>query len=105
MDDIANVKENFENINNNFEYDLYISKVRKELVQKFIDYQNTMKYLMADAPIATLCLPPQTEKALLDHGCLRIYDLFDLDFVKVKGLGVVRIRDLTARLDQFFSML
>ena len=42
---------------------------------------------------------------LINHGCNRIYDLFDCDFTKIKGLGVSRIRDLTACLDKFFSML
>lgn len=105
MDDINNVKENFENINNNFEYDLDLQKLKEELKKKFSEYNTTMRYLAADAPIGILCLPPALEKILTDQGFLRVYDLFDVDLVKIKGLGVVRVKQLTSCLDQFFSML
>lgn len=105
MDDINNVKESFENINNNFEKDLDMEKLKEELRKSFADYQKTMKYLMADAPIEVLCLNPIIQKILIDQGFLRIYDLFNVDFVKIKGLGVARIRELTSGLDKFFSML
>lgn len=105
MSDNDNVKENLENVNNNFEYDLKMQKLKEEVLKKFDDYRNTLNYMACDAPIGILCLPPVIEKILLDHGCLRIYDLIDLDFVKIKGIGVSRIKDLTSRLDQFFSML
>ena len=105
MDDKNNLKESFENINNNFESDIEMAKLKQELKQKFEDYQTTMKFMLADAPIQILCLKPNVETILLNEGFLRIYDLFDVDLTKVKGLGIARIRDLTARLDQFFSML
>lgn len=105
MDDINNVKETFGNINNNFEHDLDMAKLKQELKKKFDDYQTTMKFMLADAPIQILCLNPRVETILLDEGFLRIYDLFNADLVKVKGLGIVRIKELTTRLDQFFSML
>lgn len=84
--------------------DSEIKKISEELLKKLQEYNQLMKYMSADAPIQILCLPSFTEKALLDHGCNRIYDLFDLDFTKVKGLGAKRIGDLTACLNQFFSM-
>lgn len=109
MDDINNVKENSENVKENieekFENDLDMAKLKETLRQKFHDYQMTIKYMLADAPIEVLCLPSTTEKILLDQGLLRIYDLFDLDLVKIKGIGVVRVKQLTASLDKFFSML
>ena len=105
MVDLDNVKENLENINTNLEYDIDMAKLKQELKQKFQDYQTTMKFMLADAPIGVLCLSPVIEKILLDQGFLRIYDLFNVDLVKVKGLGAVRIRNLTASLDKFFSML
>lgn len=86
-------------------YELHLEKVRKEVLQKFEDYRNTLKFLAADAPIEVLCLPKPIESALLANGCLRIYDVFNMDFTKIKGLGVTRIRHLTASLDQFFAML
>ena len=105
MDDINNLKENFENININFESDVDMAKLKQELRQKFHDYQTTMKFMLADAPIEILCLNPKIQAILLGEGLLRIYDLFNVDLIKVKGLGVVRIKELTTRLDQFFSML
>lgn len=89
----------------NFELDLHMQKVREEVLKKFSEYRNTLNYMAADAPIEILCLPPAIEKILLSHGCLRVYDLIDMDFVKIKGLGEIRIRHLTACLDQFLSML
>lgn len=105
MDNINNVKENLGNFNANFEKDVDMDRLKLELKQKFQDYQTTMKFMLADAPIQVLCLNSRVETLLLDQGFLRIYDLFDVDLVKVKGLGVTRIKELTSRLDQFFSML
>lgn len=104
MDNNDNLKENFTNINTNFEADIDMAKLKAELMQQFKNYKTTMKYMLADAPIGTLCLPAATEKLLLDQGFLRIYDLFDVDFVKIKGFGPIRVKQVTARLDQFFSM-
>ena len=86
-------------------HDVDMAKLKEELKQKFNDYQKTMKYMLADAPIEVLCLSSSLEKILTDQGFLRIYDLFDIDLVKIKGLGVVRIKQLTSSLDKFFSML
>jgi|SRR5271166_3028892 len=105
MSDNSKVLENPEGVKNNFEYDENMRKIKEEIAKKFTDYRKTINYMAADAPIGTLCLPTVIENALLDHGCLRIYDLFDCDFTKVKGLGIRRIGDLTASLDKFISML
>ena len=87
------------------EYEFELTKIRIEVIKKYEEYNMTMKYLAADAPIGILCLPKAIETILVDNGYLRVYDLFNADFTKIKGFGVVRIRDLTARLDEFFSML
>lgn len=105
MSDINNLIENPETVKNNFEHDEKMRKIKEEVLKKFEDYRKTLNYMAADAPIQILCLPTVIENALLNHGCLRVYDLFDCDFVEIKGLGVSRIRDLTTCLDQFFSML
>ena len=105
MDEVDNLKEKLENINNNFEADVDMARLKQELRKKFEDYQTTMKFMLADAPIEVLCLNSKLECILLNEGFLRIYDLFDVDLIKVKGLGVVRVKELTSRLDQFFSML
>lgn len=92
-------------VNNKIEYDRQMKEIQEQIVKKFKDYRNTINYMAADAPIETLCLAPAIEKALLDHGLLRIYDLLDCDLTKVKRLGVRRIDLLTTSLNQFFSML
>jgi hypothetical protein len=97
--------ENPESVKKNFEYEENIKKIKEEISKKFSEYRTTLNYMAADAPIGILCLPKAIEISLINHGCLRIYDLFDLDFVEVKGLGVRRIGELTACLDKFFSML
>ena len=101
----STLKESLDNVNNNIDFDLKIKQIREEVLKKFSEYKKTVNYMAADAPISVLQLPNTTEKILLDNGLLRIYDLFDLDFIKIKGLGIARVRDLTSRLDQFLSML
>lgn len=96
--------ENIENVKNNLEYDQQMKKIREEVKERFKFYEKTLKYMASDAPLGILCLPTAIEKALIAHGCLRVYDLFDLDFTEVKGLGTIRIGHLTACLDQFFAM-
>lgn len=105
MSNINKLVEDPELVKSNFEYEEKMKKIREEVAKKFSEYQTTLTFMAADAPLGILCLPAAIEKALLDHGCLRIYDLFNCDFSKVKGLGVARIRDLTTSLDKFFSML
>ena len=113
MNDNDNVKENFENVKDFFEkltttelvVDLDMAKLKADLKEKFKNYEKTIKYMLADAPIQVLCLPTAIENILLDNGFLRVYDLFDANFVEIKGLGVARIRHLTACFDKFISML
>ena len=105
MLDNQKVNENINSVNENMEYDLKMQKLRQELSKSFSEYRRTISFMAGDAPLEILCLPTAIENCLLSYGCLRIYDLFNCDFTKVKGLGASRIRDLTSRLDQFFSML
>ena len=81
-----------------------MNKINLELLKSLGNYQKTLSFMLADAPIGCLCLPKTIETILLNEGCLRIYDLFDRDFTEIEGLGVARIRDLTTCLDKFFSM-
>lgn len=105
----SNVKEKVEIIEQKpahiLEQEKMMAKLREELLQKFKDYRQTINYMAADGPIEVLCLPKAIESLLIANDILRIYDVFDVDFTKIKGLGVVRVRYLTACLDQFFSML
>jgi hypothetical protein len=79
-------------------------KINKELTESLINYRKALSLMLGDAPIETLCLPKATEKVLLNSGFLRIYDLFNCDLAKIKGIGKIRSRHLAARLDQFVSM-
>ena len=81
------------------------SQVREVLLLKLNEYQRVMAYMAADAPISILCLPKRVETTLSKSGCLRIYDLFNRDFTKIKGLGKVGMKILTEKLEIFFSML
>ena len=105
MSDTENLTDIPVNVNTIIERDEELQIIKDELIKNLNNYRKTINYMLGDAPLGCLGLNPATEKCLLNHGCLRIYDLFDLDFVKVKGLGVVRIRDLTTCLDKFLSML
>jgi hypothetical protein len=100
-----NLTEDPQIVNSKFEQDEQLRKIRDEVLKKFQDYRTTLTFMETDAPLGILCLPIAIENALCAHGCLRIYDLFNCDFTEVKGLGIVRIRQLTSCLDKFFSML
>ena len=105
MSDENKLIETIDSVKNNFEYEEKMRILREQVSKKFNEYRTTLNYMAADAPIGTLCLPLVIENALLAHGCLRIYDLFNLNFTEVKGLGVRRVEELTSSLDKFFSML
>lgn len=78
--------------------------VQKELVESFENYQTTLKYMLGDAPISSLCLDKPSETILISNGLLRVYDLFDRNLTEIKGLGDIRIRNLTTRLNEFLSV-
>lgn len=78
--------------------------IKEKVLINLDNYKKTLLYMYADAPLEILCLPKVIERILLSNGCIRVYDLLDRDFTKIKGLGVTRIRKLTASLDQFVSM-
>jgi pyruvate/oxaloacetate carboxyltransferase len=94
-----------ENLKQDIEKEELLKKVREEVLKRLGEYRKSISYLACDAPISVLCLPKSIENILTDQGWLRVYDLFDRDFTKIEGLTEVRLRNLTARLDQFFSML
>lgn len=81
-----------------------IKKINKELAKSLQNYRQVINYMAADMPIGCLCLSRSTEKALVDAGVARVYDLFGLDLAEIKGLGAVRTRELTTCLDKFLAM-
>lgn len=96
--------EKDQNVNSNFENDLKMAEMKKELLKSFSNYQKTITFMTADAPISVLCLHPSIEKILLANGLLRVYDLIDVDFVKIERLSKAQIRNLTTCLNQFLAM-
>lgn len=81
-----------------------IKKINKRLIESLEQYRKVTYYMAGDLPIGSLCLPKPIEKALLNAGIIRIYDLFDRDLTKIKGIGKSRIGNLTSSLEQFLSM-
>jgi len=81
-----------------------IKKINKKLIESLQNYRKMTTYMNGDMPIGCLCLSKAIETALINAGFLRIYDLFDRDLTEIKGLGAVRIRDLTSRLNEFLAM-
>jgi hypothetical protein len=76
----------------------------EEIAQSVLRYRNIMSRMEADVPIQSLCLPRVIENILLRMGCLRVYDVIDLDLAKIKGLGDFRRRILRSSIDQFLLM-
>ena len=97
-------KNNLDNTKKGNIQEKEMKKIAKNLDKSLKYYRQNIAYLAGDAPISLLCLPKTIEKILLDNGLDRIYCLFDRDLTEITGLGDVRIRDLTARLKQFFAM-
>lgn len=85
--------------------DIDKQKLKEMVAKKLAEYQKTISYMSADAPISILCLPKSVETILLRNNLLRVYDLFNRDFSKIEGLNETRVRDLTSSLDKFLSML
>ncbi len=81
-----------------------IRKINKKLLESLQNYKDIVKYMGADLPVGCLCLPQKYEKKLLENGILRVYDLFNRDLTKIKGIGKVGIGYLTASLQQFIPM-
>lgn len=81
-----------------------IRKINKKLLESLQNYKDIVKYMGGDMPIGCLCLPAKYEKKLLENGILRVYDLFNRDLAKIKGVGKVGVGYLTASLNQFIFM-
>lgn len=79
-------------------------KVAERLQKDFAHYKQTLAFLGSNVPIETLCLPKAIETILKKQNYLRVCDLLCEDFTKIKGLGNVRLRYLTSRIDEFFSI-
>ena len=78
--------------------------IEEELIKSLSIFRKSIMVMAGDAPISVLCLPKTIENVLTLNGCLRVYDLFNRDLTKIKGIGKVRSRYLASSLDQFLSM-
>ncbi len=92
-------------VNLNIDRDETLRKIREELAKSISSYRNILSCMTADAPMAVLGIHKNTEKELLNAGCLRVYDLLNRDFTKIEGLSAPCVRDLTARFNEFIAML
>lgn len=88
----------------NIEQEIELKKIKEEIAKRLVNYRKTIEIMTADAPIQVLCLPSVIENILLDRGFDRVYDILDIDFTEIEGLGVARIRKLTSCLNEFLSM-
>lgn len=78
-----------------------VKQINKKLLESLANYKKITSLMAADIPIQALCLDKPIEKILLNNGFLRVYDILNMDLTKIKGLGKIRIRQLTARLNEF----
>lgn len=81
-----------------------IQRINKKLLESLQNYRKMVSYMSADVPVGVLCLPKDIEKILINQGFLRVYDLIGTDLTKIKGIGKIRIRNLTTRLDEFLAV-
>lgn len=81
-----------------------VKKINKKLVESLQNYRKFVYYASGDVPIQCLCLDKTVEKILVKNGFERVYDLFDVDLGKIKGIGKTRVGYLTSRLNEFLSM-
>lgn len=79
-------------------------EIATRLKADFDHYKKTLAFLECDVPIQCLCLPKITETALINDGCLRVYDLLARDLTKIKGVGAKRLDLLQARLSEFITV-
>lgn len=86
------------------DFDVALKDSQDRLKEDLSHYRNVMYFLGANVPIETLCLPKTIESILIDDGCVRVYDLINRDFTKIKGLGTKRLALLTSRLDEFLTI-
>lgn len=85
--------------------EIKLKKAQEEVSKILTQYPATIAYLASDAPIGILCLEKGIEKILISNGFLRLRDILNTDLTEIKGLGRIRLRKLTSRLDEFLSML
>ena len=79
--------------------------VKRELIKSFGRYQKVMSLMAIDGPVSILGLPKNIQKILEDNGILRLYEILNMDLVKIEGLSDVDRTRLTSSLNKFSSML
>lgn len=68
-----------------------------EIIKKKVDwtkdverYRKGIDLVVADVPIAVLCLPPNIEEILLKEGKTRVFDLLIEKLTSIRGIGDIR---------------
>lgn len=81
------------------------AEVSKQVREQWTQYQKLIYTMSLDGPIEMLCLPQKINQILIDAGCVRVYDMVDRDFSEIERLSEREIALVSARLDEFLSML
>jgi len=81
-----------------------VLKINKKLLESLENYNKMLSHSLSDMPIGCLCLDSKIESILFKNGFRRVFDLVDTDLTKIKGLGRVRIGNITASLNKFLSV-
>ncbi len=79
-------------------------QINKKISESLQNYNKLLNFMSADIPIEALCLDKTTANILSKNGVSRIFDLINLDFTKIKGIGITRSRYLTTCLNEFFPV-
>ena len=61
MNEDEDLKKTLVSLGEDVDSEMELIKLKQLLRLKFEEYQTTMKYMAADAPIQTLCLPKSIE--------------------------------------------
>jgi len=88
----------------NIHKEVFLQKLKKQLLEKFIEYNKYLTLMQGDVSISALCLKKSIEKKLIANDILRVYEIFNLDLTKVKWLSDTEVRHITASLNKFLSM-
>jgi len=80
------------------------NEIKKKLLNSYEEYKKKIIYLSCDVPVEVLCLSKKLENILISNGINRVYDVFNIDLTKIKGLGDVRRGELTSSLEKFLPM-
>lgn len=80
-------------------------RLSKELIKSFDRYQKVLSLMAVDGPLSVLGLPKNIQKILEENGILRLYEVLNMDLVKIEGISDVDRARLATCLNKFSAML